>query len=1130
LAYSIGDLVATLRLNDQLTGALNRVGTSLRSVGTNMAMAGAGVTALGAAIGGAMIPAIKSAAEYEKAMTKIRALTIASSQDVQTWSADILKLSGEVGKAPKELADALYFVASSGQVGATGFEILTAAAKMAALGMGETEEIARSLVSAVNAYGKENLSASQAADILTRSVIEGGAQADEYAKVLGRVLPIASALGVGLDEVGAFMATFTRLGVKGSEAAVALRGTLNALAAPGKQASDALAEIGLSGEKLRKALAEQGLVAVLELLMERTKGNVETLDRIIPNIRALTGVLGVAGKQGGEYARILGTIKDSHGQFEKSFGEWKKTTAGQWEQFTAALKAASVELGQALLPAVKEVTPLLRSMAAELGSAAKWFASLDEGTRKWVAGLTLLGGPALIALGGVLFTVGQIATAFGILGPVLIPATVAVTGFLAAFKATRWLMETVPLLQRFATVVVDAAMKVTGLQFILDMWNAHLAKGKDATAGWTEAERGALEQFKLRQKIIGESTQADALFVSMNRFKAETVKQVTEAEKAAAPITDADILRKLKQTSATETLTKAATLYGETVTDPALAARIVALAEAQEKAGKAAEQHADEMARLTDEFSKVNLQDRVADLAEVFAKLGLGKVNIQALREELQKLAAEGAKISDKGLLGVMRGGQIELPEFDIAGLKLPDITAAFKELAGETVVMQRGFNEIAAAGKRAKLPVDDIEHALKSAGASAEQIKVALESTTGVGDALADSLARLPDIIIGAIQGGGKIGEAIGAAIGADLGASLGKSLSKSIGGNLGKIVGGMAGPVGSLLGSLAGKALDALGSAFGIGGDKVIMKVNDMRDSFIEAHGGWLELQKALAEATDEDLLRQLFDAKTVEQYNEAMGKITDTLGLWDESQQALNDAIERYGLTIEELGPKFAQQKLDEMAGGLLRDYELLAASGANMVAVLDKMAPSINDYVQQALRAGQAIPEAMRPVIEQMIEQGLLLDANGEAYASAEEAGITFAQTMSEQFETLIDKIDAMVDAILRLSGIEIPTVTVPVDYEEGEGGRAERGEGAYPEYARGGIVTSPTLAWVGEQGPEAIVPLDRARVAAQVDDELKLLLRQLLARSDTIHIPVSLDGKVAAEAMVRRNRAGLFQLK
>ncbi|WP_106819205.1 phage tail tape measure protein [Janibacter massiliensis] len=63
----------------------------------------------------------------------------------------------------------------------------------------------------------------------------------------------------------------------------------------------------------------------------------------------------------------------------------------------------------------------------------------------------------------------------------------------------------------------------------------------------------------------------------------------------------------------------------------------------------------------------------------------------------------------------------------------------------------------------------------------------------------------------------------------------------------------------------------------------------------------------------------------------------------------------------------------------------------------------------------------------------------------------------------------------------------------------------------PALARGGIVSSPTLALIGEAGPEAVVPLHRGR---------EFGLRPARPRDVPVEIPVVLDGRVLARAMAR----------
>lgn len=346
-------------------------------------------------------------------------------------------------------------------------------------------------------------------------------------------------------------------------------------------------------------------------------------------------------------------------------------------------------------------------------------------------------------------------------------------------------------------------------------------------------------------------------------------------------------------------------------------------------------------------------------------------------------------------------------------------------------------------------------------------------------------SFADLPDVILGAIQGGGDVFKAIGAKLGGDIfsglfeeGGKAMKFLTDNLGKTLGGALGSLAGPLGSIAGSLLGKGLDKLTGALGIGGNKVIMQVNDMRDKFFDSVGGFEELQKKLVGLSNQDLVKKIFDAKTVEQFNAAVNEVNGLLGNQQMAQDALNDAVERYGFTLEELPQKMKQDEINANFGQILQDFELLKAAGFDTNVILEKMGPNVNEFVNQAVAAGGTIPEALRPIIEQLIASGQLLDENGEAYTSVEDAGINFAQTMDEKFTTLIDKITQMVNALLGIPTDINTNVNVNTNYtSSGDTGQNGRGRPAWDEeFATGGIVTSPTVALVGEKGPEAITPI------------------------------------------------------
>jgi hypothetical protein len=218
------------RMGEVMTGALRKVG----ELAVN-ALASAGRAVVDFVRGSE-----EAAKQYQKTMAEIVGLTGTSTQAVGQLSQQVLQLAGPVAKAPQELADALYFVLSSGVDAAHAMDVVTASAKASAAGLGETKIVADLVTSVMNAYGQQNISAAHATDILTQAVKDGKGEPDAYAAALGRVLPIASAAGVNFEQVAASIATMTRTGLDANEATTALRGIIGSLEAPVAKTRSAL--------------------------------------------------------------------------------------------------------------------------------------------------------------------------------------------------------------------------------------------------------------------------------------------------------------------------------------------------------------------------------------------------------------------------------------------------------------------------------------------------------------------------------------------------------------------------------------------------------------------------------------------------------------------------------------------------------------------------------------------------------------------------------------------------------------------------------------------------------------------------------------------------------------------------
>jgi len=364
---------------------------------------------------------VEMAKNFEFSMSKIEGLAGIAADTTRQWSEELLKMSSRTSIGPEKLAEALYFVASSGFKTAEALTITEMAAKGAATGMGEAQDIADMLVSAMNAYKTSNLTASQAMDIFTAAVREGKIEANRFVTTIGSVLPIASEVGVSLDQVTAAMAAMSLSGATAANAATYLRNVLQKIADPSAEVEKSLNKMGTSGEALRASLRERGLLPTLEELRRLTEVWGETMFDIFPNIRALIGALNLTG-QNLEYNRkIFDLIKNSTGDFAKAFEVASQTLQYKWNAALASGRVALIKLGSSI---GQVLLPVFEKLIKRLQDITDWYTNLHDTQKRLVIGIA-----AFLAI------LGPASLALSVLGYAMSGVMSAINGLRVAFQA-----------------------------------------------------------------------------------------------------------------------------------------------------------------------------------------------------------------------------------------------------------------------------------------------------------------------------------------------------------------------------------------------------------------------------------------------------------------------------------------------------------------------------------------------------------------------------------------------------------------------------------------------------------------------------------------------------------------------
>lgn len=353
---------------------------------------GRGMETAGAAVVGALGVAAKTAGDFDQAMRNVSAVGHLTEDAFQSMSRGVLAISSDSGirQGPLDLAKALYDVVSSGHSGADALGLVKVAAVGAAAGMTDTKTAAGALLAIMNSHIAGVTSAKQAMDVLFAEVATGKNTFAQLASAIGPVLGIASSLGVSLQEVTAAFATLTNKGLTAAQAGTSIASMLMHINKPSKEARTEMQELGISFGSA--ALQAKGLSGWLAEAIEKTHGDKQALTALLPEKRALVGLLKLADDNGKMYVERLDRMihaTDGLGESTRAQNEQNKGALAQWQIVRKELEILGIKLGTDLLPLMKQITGVLTDWLEKFNRLSPAVQKHVAQTAEWVGGLTL---------------------------------------------------------------------------------------------------------------------------------------------------------------------------------------------------------------------------------------------------------------------------------------------------------------------------------------------------------------------------------------------------------------------------------------------------------------------------------------------------------------------------------------------------------------------------------------------------------------------------------------------------------------------------------------------------------------------------------------------------------------------
>lgn len=317
-------------------------------------LASAGIAAALNEIKNGFFDCSEAAAQFETSTAMVATIADTSQKSLSSISKEVRSYSNETGEAASDMAEATYQAISASVNTADAAAFAGTATKLAVGGFTSATTAVDVLTTAINSYGLAASDATQLSDYLITTQNLGKTSVDQLAQSVGKVIPLASAYNVQMDNLSSAYAVLTANGIATAESGTYLKSMLSELGDTGSDVSEVLLN---STGKTFAQLMEQGysLGDVMSMLGDAVDGDSTAFNALWSSTEAGIGALSLFNAGADKYNSVLDSMRTSAGATEKAYSTMADTTDKSKQRMENAFNNLKISVGDVLNPALTQV-------------------------------------------------------------------------------------------------------------------------------------------------------------------------------------------------------------------------------------------------------------------------------------------------------------------------------------------------------------------------------------------------------------------------------------------------------------------------------------------------------------------------------------------------------------------------------------------------------------------------------------------------------------------------------------------------------------------------------------------------------------------------------------------------------
>ncbi len=436
---------------NQSATAVQRIaasGEKLQALGDNISSVGKKFLPVTGAVVGLGTAAVKTAADFDSAMSQVAAVSGATGADLEALRDKAREMGSKTKFSASEAAEAMNYMAMAGWKTSdmlSGIEGIMNLAAASGEDLATTSDI---VTDAITAFGLSAADSGHFADILAAASSNANTNVSMMGETFKYCAPIAGALGFSAEDTAEAIGLMANAGIKSSQAGTSLRTVMNSLAGEVKICGAGIGEVTVATSNADGSMRDLSdiladcRVAFAGLSESEKAAAAETL----VGKNAMSGFLALMNAAPADIEKLSGAIANCDGTAAGMAETMQDNLAGQLTILKSQLEELAISFGELLMPSIRMIVGWVQKLV-------DWLNGMDEGTKKVIMTVALLAA----AIGPVLIVIGKVASAVGTI-MTFIPKLVSGFNMLkTAFSALGAVMAANPIILIVAAVAAAVA-------------------------------------------------------------------------------------------------------------------------------------------------------------------------------------------------------------------------------------------------------------------------------------------------------------------------------------------------------------------------------------------------------------------------------------------------------------------------------------------------------------------------------------------------------------------------------------------------------------------------------------------------------------------------------------------------